>query len=147
MKNFLKMVCAVLIIVLIVVYLNYRDHRFTQLLKEQGRFTIGYAFGVAGNVNVPAVRFKYYVDGKYFECSQSIKNNNIIHHYFYVIFTGKDPSKARILLYYPIPNKIREAPNNGWETIPDVDYKMRDSLNLEIYKEESNENLNERNWK
>lgn len=147
MKKYVNVFLFLIVLMLFVIYINHRANKYKELLKSDGKFTIGTTDGVAGNVNIPSLTFHFTINGKTFHSEAPVRDKKGLGNQFYVVYHMSDPSKGRLLLYYPVPKSIKGAPKDGWKTMPEVDYSLRDSLNLDIYKEESNENLKEREWK
>ncbi len=64
--------------------------------------------------------FNYLVKNKRFKAMQNIyeKRYDLVHTRFYVKFNPDNPDNCLLLLDYPVPDCIIEAPAEGWEKIP-----------------------------
>lgn len=95
----------------------YKNHNNSQLIKE-GNFTIG------KYVNSKVIKggtLHYYifkVKDKKYKKGQQTGNKGKKGKLYFVIFNPKNPTQSRLLMNIPVPDTIKEIPENGWKELP-----------------------------
>lgn len=135
------------LLVAILVYYYFQGEEFEKEIQLKGRFTIGQITSTRPGRPEPDLVFRYIINGVLYLSQTPPYDKSLIGKRFYVAYLDDDKKDGVILLFYPVPDSIKEAPSNGWNTIPKVDIKMRDSLNLYHYAERSNIYLRKENWR
>ena len=116
-KKILKISFLVLIIIFFIIKALIEDNQ----LEKNHRFTIGsiFSFEKKGR-NGYMFENEYYVGGEKYKSIQNIYENrrDLVGKRFYVKFNPDNPDNCLMLLDYPVPDCIKEAPAEGWEKIP-----------------------------
>ena len=89
-------------------------------LREKGRYTIGYIYKYRKRLKGADISYyKYNVRNKlWYGSTIDGESEELIHKKFLVKYVeGEDLSK--ILLEYPVPDSIKEAPPEGWKKKPE----------------------------
>lgn len=89
-------------------------------LREKGRYTIGYIYKYRKRLKGADISYyKYNVRNKlWYGSTIDGESEELIHKRFLVKYVeGEDLSK--ILLEYPVPDSIKEAPPEGWKKMPE----------------------------
>jgi len=114
-------IIGISIVLAIFLYWIIMDIYEKKVLKEDYRFTIATIidryFPAEGG---PDVDYSYYVNNKsYIGSYQSVMKPSVqLHKRYYIKFYPKDPNIANILFDMPVPDSIKEAPDEGWEVLP-----------------------------
>lgn len=123
-----KVVSTIVLSVALVLYgfwRTNRNHEQAKLRNENGRFTIGITLSLHKNFRSPNpyVKFIFSANGRDWTDFQEIPN--FLHgkitdkggRYFVHYYT-EDPSNCQMLLEYPVPDSLQEAPDSGWVAFP-----------------------------
>ena len=107
--------------ILIAIYSLHQD----RLLKNNHKFTIGvpYQYKIYADAPPEFEYFYFYNEIKYiqYESDFEIKKPKLaLHKRFYVMFNPDNPKNSKLLLDFPVPDSIREAPPEGWDKIPNI---------------------------
>ena len=89
-------------------------------LREKGKYTIGYIYKYRKRLKGADISYyKYNVRNKlWYGSTIDGESEELIHKRFLVKYVeGEDLSK--ILLEYPVPDSIKEAPPEGWKKKPE----------------------------
>lgn len=90
-------------------------------LREKGRYTIGIVYDYSQYKGGASIYYEYKVGNKLYYSNTAvggIKKNKLLEKRFLVKYVeGEDLSK--ILLEYPVPDSIKEAPPEGWKKKPE----------------------------
>ena len=95
-------------------------------LENSHMYTIGQLYKIGGGGrSSPSLYYKYNINNKLFNVihSQVTKNKIFsskaeIGKRYYVKFEKDNPKNSEMLTDYPVPDSIKEAPVNGWDTLP-----------------------------
>lgn len=136
----------VLLTIAILIFGFFLGQDFKKKIKSKGRFTIGRITKYHGG-RPPYLIFEYTVDGVLYYSDTTPGDKTLIGKRFYVTFLEEDKKDGVILLFYPVPDNIKEAPREGWSRMPNVDWRMRDSLKLFRFDVRSHEYLSRENWR
>ncbi|MGO3708088.1 MAG: hypothetical protein ACTJGD_08280 [Mesonia hippocampi] len=81
-----------------------------------------------GAKSPPVYKYYFHVDGLKYSNDHLIvsqlrllgeeKLKKIVGKRFYVKFIAEDPSYSKLLMGYPVPDSIKEAPVRGWKKLP-----------------------------
>ena len=91
-------------------------------LREKGRYTIGYIYQHSPHKGGATIHYKYKVGGKLYyskDTAGGIKKNRLLEKRFLVRYVYDDIDLEEILLEYPVPDSIKEAPPEGWKKMPE----------------------------
>ena len=91
-------------------------------LREKGRYTIGYTYKYSQYKGGSRIYYKYKVRNKLYYSNAAvggIKKNRLLEKRFLVRYVYDDIDLEEILLVYPVPDSIKEAPPEGWEKLPE----------------------------
>ena len=91
-------------------------------LKKEYRVTIGNVYDYETLTRSGYdLYFNYSVNSKQYESDYIIYNNpkNFINRRFFVAFSPSNPKNSKILLEKPVPTRLKQAPLEGWEKIPE----------------------------
>lgn len=91
-------------------------------LREKGRYTIGYIYQHSRHKGGATIYYKYKVGGKLYyskDTAGGIKKNRLLEKRFLVRYVYDDIDLSEILLVYPVPDSIKEAPLEGWKKKPE----------------------------
>ena len=91
-------------------------------LREKGRYTIGYIYQHSRHKGGATIYYKYKVGGKLYyskDTAGGIKKNRLLEKRFLVRYVYDDIDLEEILLEYPVPDSIKEAPPEGWKKKPE----------------------------
>ena len=91
-------------------------------LREKGRYTIGYIYQHSRHKGGATIYYKYKVGGKLYyskDTAGGIKKNRLLEKRFLVRYVYDDIDLSEILLEYPVPDSIKEAPLEGWKKKPE----------------------------
>jgi len=120
-ENVIVSVGIVVVILFWFVIPLIQDIRRGNRLLSDGIYTIGKIERFYDDHHSsPSVKYKFIYKGKSYEDFTAVEfiNKKLIGKRFYVLFLGDYPSKSRILLDKPVPNKVKESPYNGWQELP-----------------------------
>ena len=91
-------------------------------LREKGRYTIGYIYQHSRHKGGATIYYKYKVGGKLYyskDTAGGIKKNRLLEKRFLVRYVYDEIDLSEILLEYPVPDSIKEAPPEGWKKKPE----------------------------
>ena len=91
-------------------------------LREKGRYTIGYIYQHSRHKGGATIYYKYKVGGKLYyskDTAGGIKKNRLLEKRFLVRYVYDYIDLEEILLEYPAPDSIKEAPPEGWKKKPE----------------------------
>jgi len=91
-------------------------------LREKGRYTIGYIYQHSRHKGGATIYYKYKVGGKLYyskDTAGGIKKIDCLKRDFLVRYVYDDINLEEILLEYPVPDSIKEAPPEGWKKKPE----------------------------
>lgn len=136
----------VLLAIAVLVYYFFIGQNFKKEIRLKGRFTIGRITTYHGG-RPPYLIFEYKINGVIYSSNTTPGEKALIGKRFYVTYLDDSKKDGVMLLFYPVPDSIKEAPSGGWSKMPNVDWKVRDSLKLFRFDERSNEYLRKENWR
>jgi len=116
-------VVALIAILLIIAFIIVRNNR---MLHDNHKFTIGtpIRYDVNSNTSNDLVYIYFVNNVRYMQdspCSDySFSYRSLINRNFYVMFNPDNPKNSKLLLDFPVPDSIREAPPEGWDKIPNI---------------------------
>jgi len=94
--------------------------------KANHRYTIGITGNIYKNIksSTPNVKYYYYVGAVKYSGDESIYKHNEGNiepggGRYFVEFSSKNPGNGKLLLDYPVPMSIANAPSLGWDHIPE----------------------------
>jgi hypothetical protein len=117
----------VFIVILIIIGLFNKNNNLKSDLdrRTNPKYTIGSTLRQYKNFRSPnpSVKYRIEVDNKELEEFEEIPdflNGKIIIEggRYYVQLSSKNPSNCKLLLEYPVPDSISEAPDHGWVYMP-----------------------------
>ena len=91
-------------------------------LREKGKYTIRYIYQHSRHKGGATIYYKYKVWGKLYyskDTAGGIKKNRLLEKRFLVRYVYDDIDLEEILLEYPVPDSIKEAPPEGWKKKPE----------------------------
>lgn len=112
-----------IILIILAIYGRKKHAILDRDRKENAHYTIGVTDGRHKNLrsSSPDIDYYYWVNGRKYSNTQSypieldiITNDGK----YFVEFSSKDPSNAKILLDRPVPHNQEASPPAGWEVIP-----------------------------
>lgn len=93
-------------------------------LRKNHKFTIGIPFKYNIIPDGNELEYYYYImDEKYIQSQSDFpceKPKQTLHKRFYLMFNPDNPKNSKLLLDFPVPDSIREAPPEGWNKIPNI---------------------------
>lgn len=95
-----------------------------KLLQNNHRYTYGipYKYNIIPDGN--ELEYYYFVKGEKYKQSQSDypcdKPKQSLQKRFYIMFNPDNPKNSKLLLDFPVPDSITEAPPEGWDKIPNI---------------------------
>lgn len=113
-------VTILIILVIIFIFSGFLELDTRTEIKEYGRYTIGYTTQVFYKKGVRWIRYVYYVGGVKYQSNTGLSRNVVYPNgRYYVHFSSKNPKNEKFLDKRPVPESIREVPDDGWATIPE----------------------------
>ena len=90
-------------------------------LREKGRYTIGYIYKYRKRLKGADISYyKYNVRNKlWYGSTIDGESEELIHKRFLVKYVEGEEDLSEILLVYPVPDSIKEAPPEGWKKLPE----------------------------
>jgi citrate synthase I len=91
-------------------------------LREKGRYTIGIVYDYSQYKGGASIYYEYKVGNKLYYNNTAvggIKKNKLLEKRFLVRYVYDDIDLSEILLVYPVPDSIKEAPPEGWKKKPE----------------------------
>ena len=91
-------------------------------LREKGRYTIGIVYDYSQYKGGASIYYEYKVGNKLYYSNTAvggIKKNKLLEKRFLVRYVYDDIDLSEILLVYPVPDSIKEAPPEGWKKMPE----------------------------
>ncbi len=90
-------------------------------LREKGRYTIGYIYKYRKRLKGADISYyKYNVRNKlWYGSTIDGESEELIHKRFLVKYVEGEEDLSEILLVYPVPDSIKEAPPEGWKKKPE----------------------------
>ena len=91
-------------------------------LREKGRYTIGYIYQHSRHKGGASIYYEYKVGNKLYYSNTAaggIKKDRLLEKRFLVRYVYDDIDLEEILLEYPVPDSIKEAPSEGWKKKPE----------------------------
>ena len=85
-------------------------------LREKGRYTIGIVYDYSQYKGGASIYYEYKVGNKLYYSNTAvggIKKNKLLEKRFLVRYVYDDIDLSEILLVYPVPDSIKEAPPEG----------------------------------
>lgn len=97
-------------------------------LERESRITIGCVYRYSsGFKSSNTVGYSYSINGVEYKSSNQINlsGKKHVNKRFFVKYSPLNPKNSKILLEYPVPDWLIEAPPNGWEEIPKLDMENK----------------------
>ncbi len=90
-------------------------------LREKGRYTIGYIYKYRKRLKGADISYyKYNVRNKlWYGSTIDGESEELIHKRFFLRYVYDEINLSEILLEYPVPDSIKEAPPEGWKKKPE----------------------------
>ena len=91
-------------------------------LREKGRYTIGIVYDYSQYKGGASIYYEYKVGNKLYYSNTAvggIKKNKLLEKRFLVRYVYDEIDLSEILLEYPVPDSIKEAPPEGWKKMPE----------------------------
>jgi hypothetical protein len=111
---------AVVVLLLMLVWIGYDFANLTRLSMNH-RFTIGTVTKKVKTGKGPFFHYQFWVSGKSFEGGAPPDENPMAVEgsRYYVKFLPNDPTISSILWELPVPVNVQQAPEQGWERLPE----------------------------
>ncbi|MCT4614862.1 MAG: hypothetical protein N4A49_08315, partial [Marinifilaceae bacterium] len=121
-------VIGYIVVASIFIFLIIRSYIEIKQLEKNHRFTIGRIIKIepVSGAGINAL-FIYYVKGKKYSGSYSVPDRirKRVGRRFYVMFNPDNPDSCKLLFNKPVPQRIKEAPPEGWVEIPKYKKKRK----------------------
>ena len=103
----------------IIGFMIYWSWRSNYYLSNYKKFTIGFVYATSYDGKATKyIDFKYKVSGVEYKSSHSLYNCGKIPGRYYLEYSSVKPSICLLHQSMPVPDSIKEAPANGWDSIP-----------------------------
>ena len=102
-------------LIALMVYFVWRREYY---LSNYKKYTIGFTYGTSyDGKGIKYVDFKYKVNGVEYDSDWNYRDCKIPGRY-YLEYSSVKPSICLLHQSMPVPDSIKEAPANGWDSIP-----------------------------
>ena len=90
-------------------------------LREKGKYTIGIIYDYSQHKGGATIYYKFRTGNKfYYSNTTSGKDKKeLLNKKFLLRYVEGEEDISRILLEYPVPDSIKEAPPEGWKKLPE----------------------------
>jgi len=117
MKNILKILIIVFVILFFIIKGLIEDYQ----LKKNNKYSIGVIINFSSTTESSYMfEFYYYINNNKYKAVQNTyeKRDDLVGKRFYVKFNPNNPDNCLMILDYPVPDCIKDAPQDGWKKIP-----------------------------
>lgn len=123
-----SIISAIVVVIALLFFVIFNEGRLTQKATDRVANRM-YAIGVTGKKihsfksSKPTVDYTFRYGVQEIESYQHIDaqfEQSVVANggRYYVEFSSKDPSNSKLLLAYPVPDSITDAPGQGWTYMP-----------------------------
>lgn len=120
-ENVIVLIGLVVVILFWFVISLINDIKRERRLVDDGKYAIGKVENFYDDLHAsPSVMYRFVYKDKSYKDFSDIEfiDKTLIGKRFYVLFLGDYPSTSKILLDKAVPDKIQQAPYEGWVELP-----------------------------
>ena len=91
-------------------------------LREKGKYTVGIIYDYSQHKGGATIYYEYKAENKLYYSNAGAgwkEKESLLEKRFLIKYVEGEENRSRILLEYPVPDSIKEAPPEGWKKMPE----------------------------